>query len=459
MKPRMVNIDRDTPMLLPPDLRDWVPEDDMVHFVIATVESLPLPSLHINRRGSGSEQYPPKMMLALLIYCYANSVFSSRRIERATYRDVSVRYLTADTHPDHDTICTFRRENFQAVSEAFLQVLHLARQMGVLKVGAVSVDGTHLKANASKARSLRYDRAVELDRLLQEEIAALMLKAEQTDNAETEDGQRLPATIASRHALLAKVQEARAALEARAKAKADAARAAHEQKMAQRQHDIEKGNKRRGKPPKPPKDDHAPQPDDRINLTDPESVTMRKSHSAAYQQSYNAQAAVDADGSMLILGTHVITTPAEFGQLEAGLTQIDASLGPVKAVLADAGYVKASSFQSLEQQGIDAYVAVTSRQNRVKRKFDLQPDPDKPERAISNPVIKAMYDKLNTKQGREMYRKRGQTVEPVFGIIKTAMKFTGFLLRGLAKVTGEWNLVSLSYNFKRLWNLKHAAAG
>lgn len=145
-------------MLLPPDLRDWIPEDDMVHFVIEAVEGMPLRNLRVNRHGSGSEQYPPKMMLTLLIYCYANGIFSSRRIQRATYRDIAVRFLTADTHPDHDTICAFRRANFEAMAEAFLQVLHLARSMGVLKVGTISVDGTHIKANASKDKNVRYDR-------------------------------------------------------------------------------------------------------------------------------------------------------------------------------------------------------------------------------------------------------------------------------------------------------------
>ena len=168
MKPRFVKVDRQTPMLLPPDLRDWIPEDDMVHFVIQAVEGARLPSLRVNQRGTGSEQYPPAMMLSLLIYCYANGIFGSRRIERATYRDVAVRYLTGDTHPDHDTICKFRRENFDAVAECFLSVLLQAREIGVLKVGTVSTDGSKIRANASKHRSLTYQRAGELVEQLQQ---------------------------------------------------------------------------------------------------------------------------------------------------------------------------------------------------------------------------------------------------------------------------------------------------
>jgi len=200
-----VNVDRNTPMLLPPDLRDWVADDDLVHFVIEAIEKMNL-SFHINRRGSGSRQYPPKMMLALLVYCYCNRIFSSRRIERATYRDVSVRYLTANTHPDHDTICKFRRENFQAVGEAFLQILLLAVEMGILKLGAVSTDGSHIYASASVHRNVRYDRAVELEEKLRNDIALLMKEVEESDQRDDNDGQSLPTEISRREDLLKRME-------------------------------------------------------------------------------------------------------------------------------------------------------------------------------------------------------------------------------------------------------------
>ena len=195
-------------MLLPPDLRDWIPEDDFVHFVIATVERLNLSSFKVNIRGSGSEQYPPWILLELLIYCYAQGILSSRKIERATYRDIAVRDLTANTHPDHDTICTFRRENRQLIAEAFLEVLKVAREMGVLKVGTISIDGTHIKANASKYRSVRYDRLKELDEQLKADIAALMDRAEEADGSNEPDTQKLPEEISRRQTLKTKVQEA-----------------------------------------------------------------------------------------------------------------------------------------------------------------------------------------------------------------------------------------------------------
>jgi transposase/uncharacterized protein (DUF4415 family) len=453
----MVNIDRQTPMLLPPDLREWVPADDMVHFVIEAVESMKLSTLAFNRRGSGSEQYPPKMMLSLLIYCYANGIFSSRRIERATWHHLAVRYLTGDTHPDHDTICKFRRENFVAVKQAFVLVLQLARHMGVLRVGTVSIDGTHIKANASKSRTVRFDRAGELDQRLEGEIIELLNKAEQIDQEDGEDGQRLPEQIAHRTKLRERVQQARAALETQAKAKAQAELPEYQRKLAA--HRACKAQRRWGGPqrtPMPPRD--KVKPDDSINLTDPDSRVMRKNHGEGYQQCYNAQATVDADGSMLMLAAHVITAPADFGHLETGVQKVDPSLGHVKAALADAGYLKAESIAALEQQGVDVYVAVTREQNRADGRIDLRGSQVKPERTISTPIVQAMRAKLNTKEARRVYRKRRQSVEPVFGIIKNVMGFRQFLLRGLAKVSGEWSLVGLAYNFKRLWRLRQALA-
>ena len=211
-----MNVDRETPLLLPVDLRDWVPENDLVHFVINAVETMNLTTLSVNRRGTGDEQYPPRMMLALLIYCYASGVFGSRRIERATYRDLAVRYLTGDTHPDHDTICAFRRANGEVIKEAFLEVLKLAREMKLLRVGTISVDGTHVKANASKHKSVRYDRAGELEQMLCKDIAELMDKAERSDNETAGEEQSLPEEIGRRERLLEKMREGRRQLEDRA---------------------------------------------------------------------------------------------------------------------------------------------------------------------------------------------------------------------------------------------------
>jgi transposase len=412
-----------------------------------------LSTLKVNRRGSGSEQYPPKMMLGLLIYCYANGIFSSRRIERATYRDVAVRYLTGDTHPDHDTICTFRRENFEAVGEAFLQVLQLAREIGVLKVGTVSVDGTHIRANASKDRNVRYDRAGELERQLQSDIQQLLQEAERTDRREDDDGQSLPKEIARREKLREKMQQARERLERRAGQRAEAQQAEYEQKVRDRQ---QREGRRKGKMPKPPKD--TPEDHEQTNLTDADSRLMRKSKRSSYEQAYNSQATVDADGSQMILGGHVSTCASDANELVPAVDDVPEEIGNVSAVLADSGYVNGDAWESLEQDEVDVYVAVSREENHSQRQYDYRPTSvtDKPARVIQDQRLLDMREKLRTDAGRRLYAKRKQTVEPVFGIIKHVMGFRQFLLRGLAKVSGEWELVRLAYNVKRLWVLKMA---
>jgi transposase len=444
-----------------------VDESDLVHFVIEAVEGMSLSSLHVNRRGSGSEQFPPKMMLALLIYCYANGIFSSRRIERATYRDVAVRYLTGDTHPDHDTICKFRRDNFDAAHEAFVQVLQLARELGLLKVGQVSVDGTHIGAHASINQNVRYDRAGELEKQLERDVADLLKKAESADQSGEADGQSLPDEIARRQKLKAKMAKARADLERRAQARADKERQAYKQKVK----DRESGDgSPRGRKPQPPSE--KPDDEEQVNLTDSDSRLMRKNKRSGCTQSYNAQAVVDAAGSQLILGGHVSTCASDGGELEPALASIPESVGQPTVVLADSGYVNADAIERIERgksgdshdggphgdgadepSTVQVYVAV-GRQDR--RRYDYRPKSatDRPDRKITDPRLVAMQRKLQSDEGKRLYAKRKQTVEPVFGIIKSVMGFRQFLLRGHEKVSGEWSLVRLAYNMKRLWTLQ-----
>jgi transposase len=437
MAERLVNVDRDTPMLLPADLRQWVPQNDLVHFVVNAVDTMNLSAFSVNSRGSGSAQYPPRMMLALVIYCYANGVFGSRRIERATYRDVAVRYLTGDTHPDHDSICKFRRENGQAVKEAFVEVLRLARQMGVLKVGTVSVDGTHIKANASKHKSVRYDRAGELEQQLRKDIEELLQRAEESDaEPASEDGQQLPVEIARREALLEKMRWAREELEKQAREK-----------------DAEQEKEDRPAGPQPGGEGPAAKPKDsqQINLTDPDSALMRKSHRDSYEQAYNAQAVVDADGSQLILATDVIATPSDANQLEAALENVQESVGPVQRMLADGGYVNAEAIENVGQK-VDLYVAITAEDNSYRR-YDFRPPKEKPAKKVTDARLVAMREKVSSEEGRRIYGRRAASVEPVFGIIKAAMGLRQFLLRGIVKVRIEWDLVCLAYNMRRLWGL------
>ncbi len=445
---KFVDCERDQAFLLPPDLRDWIPEDDLAHFVIAAVERVDMGVFKVNHRGTGSAQYHPRMMLALLIYCYANGIFSSRRIERATYRDIGVRVVSANAHPDHDTIATFRRENFAAVAESFLQVLLLAKELKLLKVGLVSVDGSKFKANASKHRSVTYQRAGELIDQLKLEVADLMARSEAADDGGEEDPQALPKEIARREALRDQLDAARRRLEVQAKARAEAERADYEAKVAARE---QRKGRAKGKHPKAP--DETPRADEQSNLSDPDSRLMRKSKKHEYRQAYNAQAVVDAAGSQLILGARVSQCASDRNELVADIEAIPAELDPPETALADNGYANGEEVETLAESGIEVLVATGAEGRR--RTHDFRPA--KAEASAKEPKaewLRTMAAKLESEQGRALYRLRQQTVEPVFGIIKAVLGFTGFSLRGLDKVAGEWDLVALAYNCKRLHKLK-----
>ena len=440
--------DRDQPFLLPPDLKNWLSEDDLAHFIVAAAERVRLGAFRSNRQAGGKPQYHPRLMLALLVYCYANGVFSSRRIERATYRDIGARFIAANTHPDHDTIATFRRINKAAFEAAFLDVLLLAHETGILKLGTVSIDGTKIDANASKIRSLRYDRAQALRAKLAADIAELTAKAEAAD-AEDSDPQALPAEIARREALKQKLDAACARLEAEAKAQAEAETPEYEAKKAA--YDAKKG--RRGRPPKPP--DETPPPDRQSNLTDPDSQLMRKSKAHEYRQAYNAQAVVCAEGSQLILATNMATTPSDQPTFAATILAMENTIGLPRTVLADAGFASGEAVAKLEAKKIEPLVALARTQPH--RPYDFRPPPQpKPERRIREPWRLAMKAKLESEDGKSRYRKRKQTVEPVFGIIKSAIGCTRFHLRGHEKVTTEWLVVALAYNCRRLCRLRTA---
>lgn len=393
------------------------------------------------------------MMLALLVYCYSHGIFGSRRIERATYRDVGVRLLSGDTHPDHDTICKFRRDNQTAFAAAFLHVLELAREIGVLKVGTVSVDGSHFRANASKDCNVTYERAGELRDQLQSDIAQLLEQAEAADRSEEEDNERLPEKIARREKLLEKMESARQRLEAQAKRRAEAERRDYEKKLKAREK-----RKGRAKGPKPKEAKRSPDAAQQTNLSDGDSALMRKSKRESYTQSYNTQIAVDADGSQLILSKHVSGCASDANELKPALEGIDEELGQAERVLADSGYVNAAAIEEIEATGIDVYVSVGREDGNYERTYDYRPGHvrNKPAKKVTDERLLAMQAKLASEEGRAIYRKRQQTVEPVFGIIKSVMGFRQFLLRGKQKVSTEWDLVCLAYNCKRLWNAKMA---
>ena len=444
-----VPFSRDQAFLLPPDAKDWLPADDVAHFVVAAVDRVPLGAFAVRPVPGGKAQYHPRLLLALLIYCYANGIFSSRRIERATHRDLGVRYVAANLHPDHDTIAAFRRANRAAFEAAFLRVLLLAREAGLLRLGTVAIDGTKLDANASKIRSVRYDRAKELRAKLAADIADLTARAEAADAEGQPDPQALPAEIARREALKARLDAACARLEEQARAEAEAARPEYEAKRAA----YEAKTGRCGRPPKPPEDD--PPPTRQSNLTDPDSALMRRSDAHEYRQAYNAQAVVCAEGSQLILATTVVATPADAPSFASTILGMEGGIGLPRTVLADTGFASGEAVAALQARKIEPLVAIGRTQPH--RAYDFRPPPQpKTPRRITEPWRLDMLAKLETQDAKARYARRKQTVEPVFGIIKAALGFTRFHLRGLANVAAEWTLIALAYNCRRLHRLRQA---
>lgn len=456
MAARFKNLDRNTPMLMPPDLRDWVKPNHIVHFIIDAVDRLPSGGFQFNHRGTGDAQYPPRMMLALLIYCYATSRFSSREIEEATRSDVVVRYLCGgDLHPDHDTICTFRRTNRALFEKAFVEVLLMAGEtVGLKKVGTVAIDGTKIQANASKHSAVSYKHAGEQVELLRREVEQLTAKAEQADNVPLDDGLSIPDEIARREDRIKSLETARAIIEARyeeerkqKQAEYEAKRAAYEEKR--------KNKKPCGKAPSPPPE--SPPDTMQYSFTDPESRIMKAGNGKHFEQAYNAQAAVDTE-TYLVVGQLVTDAPNDKQQLNPVLGSIPGEVATPAAALADTGYYSEEAVAKAEaDRGPTIYCAMARGGHHIGvAELEKKPVPEAP--APGAPVKERMAHRLQTPEGKALYKQRKQTVEPVFGIIKEVIGFRRFSMRGKEKAETEWCLVCLSYNLKKMFNLSGKCA-
>lgn len=444
-------VDRGTAYLLPPSVDEWLPADHLARFVVEILEQLDFSGLTLQYRGSGSEAYHPQMLAALLLYGYATGTYSSRKIEQACYDSIAFRYIAANTHPDHDTLCAFRRRFLPELRGLFVQVLQIARQMKLLKLGSIALDGTKVHANASRHNALSYGRASQLEEQLRGEVAELLRRAEQTDKAEEKAPLDIPAELALREARLAAIAEAKAEIERRAAERLAREQAEYEAKLAAREQKAKESGKRPGgKPPQPPSG--GVKPTDQVNLTDAQSRIMPRSGGGGFDQSYNAQAAVDTD-TMLIVAARLVDTPVDARQVLPMIEQLQAlpeELGQVHTLMTDAGFFSAANVQHCEHHGIQPLLARRRDQHYMPwyERFSEPP-------ALSNTAdaLERMLHRLRTPAGRALYGLRKQTVEPVFGIIKQAMRFRQFLLRGKAKVSGEWQLVSLAYNLKRMQRL------
>jgi transposase len=442
--------DRLTGFLMPPSIDEWLPERHLARFVVEIIEGLDLTAMSKSYRGTGSASYHPAPLLGLLVYGYATGVFSSRKLERATHDSVAFRFIAANDHPDHDTIATFRRRFLKEIEALFVKVLLLAREMGVLRMGTVALDGTKIHANASRHSALSYEHAGKIEAQLKAEVGELLAKAEAADQMDIPDGMSIPEELARREDRLEKLAVARAKIEARAKERHAREMADHEAKLAAREaKTAATGKKPGGKPPQPPME--GPLPTDQINLTDEESRIMPVA-GGGFEQCYNAQAAVAA-GSLLIVAQNVVQAVNDKQQIEPLLDQIDKlpdELGEVNTLLADTGYFSAANVAACADAGIDPLIAMGRQPHHPPVGERFGPDPSPPE----NPTpAEAMAHRLKTREGRDLYALRKQTPEPVFGIIKSVMGFRQFQLRGIDKVRGEWSLVTMAWNLKRMFVL------
>ena len=446
-------IDRDTGFLLPPSVDEWLPKRHLARFVVEVVAGLDLRGMTGSYRGSGEAPYHPQLLLGLVIYGYATGVFSSRKLERSTYDSVAFRFIAANEHPDHDTIAAFRRRFLKQIEALFVQVLGVAREIGVLQLGTVALDGTKIHANANRHRALSYARASQIEAQLQAEVADLMAKAEAADQADVPDGMSIPEELARREQRLAAIARAKATLEARAKERHARDQARHDAKMAQQAaKTAATGKKPSGPVPQPPVE--GPLPTDQVNLTDEDSRIMPVA-GGGFEQCYNAQAAVAA-GSLLVVAADVVPAPNDKQQLEPMLDRIadlPDALGKIGALLADNGYFSAGNAGACAAAGIEPMIAMGRQTHHptLHERFAAAPPPPQ------DPTpLEAMGHRLKTPEGKKLYALRKQIPEPVFGVIKSILGFRQFLLRGLDHVRGEWSLVTMAWNIKRMFVLAGA---
>lgn len=439
--------DRKTDYLLPPSVDDWLTQDHLARFVVEVIDGLDLCGLTRQYAGRGSKAHHPATLLAILVYGYCTGVFSSRKLEMATYDSVAFRYIAAGSHPDHDTLATFRRRFIDELAGLFVQVLEMAREMQVLKLGTVCLDGTKIHANASRHSALSHGHIVKLEDQIKQEVQELLALAEAADTANIPDGMSLPKELKLRADRLAAMAAAKVKIAARAAERYAQEKAEFDEKMSKRQaREQETGKKPRGKTPK------APQPgardSDQINLTDEESRIMPVA-GGGFEQCYNAQAGVDPE-TMLVVATTLTQAPNDKQQVQPMIKVLQdqaPQLGDALTLIADTGYCSENNVKACVDAKIEPLLSVARQDHHPHwRARFTEPAP----LVGAATPMQAMLHRLSTIAGKAAYAVRKQTVEPVFGIVKSVMGFRQFSLRGLRKVTGEWNLVCLAWNVKRM---------
>jgi transposase len=427
-------------------LREVLPPDHLARFIVDVVAQLDLSEIYQQYSEQGAPPYAPEVLLGLLFYGYATGVFSSRKIERATYEVIPFRFIAGDMHPDHDTVANFRQQFLAELKELFVQILLIAQAMGHLQLGNVSLDGSKIHADASKSKAVSYKRLLAIEAHLQAEVNELFSLAEAADGGQLPAEMNIADEIERRQQQLARLAEAKQVLEARAQARYKAEKAEYEAKMAGREEKAAKtGRKPPGRPPKPPTP--GPRDKDQYNFTDPASRLMKNANNSGFDQHYNVQVVVEHE-SRLVVGNWLCD---QTNDKQAALPTIDTvppQLGQPPAANLDTGYFSENNIAGLQARGIEPYIATgrSPHHQGWRAYFMDQPDPLSGEASVKE----QMAYKLRTKIGQALYRLRKSTVEPVIGIIKEVLGFRQFSLRGLDPASGEWTLVCMAYNLKRL---------
>lgn len=445
-----ISANRDQTVLMPYDLNSWLPEDHLARFVVDIVDKLDFSRIYSRYKGCGSTPYDPRMLLCLLFYGYSTGVFSSRKMEKSTYDSVAFRFIAGNHHPDHDTISSFRKRFLPEIKGWFKEILLIGKELGLLKVGNIYIDGTKVQANASRHKAMSYEYIKKLEGQLEAEIAKLLDLANQQDEQENAVDLDIPEEIKRRKDRLEKIKEAKKVVEERATEHYKKERKEYEQKVQKREEkERQTGKKARGRVPQEPV--NAPQQKDQYNFTDPQSRIMKTPR--GFDQCYNGQAAVNDD--MLIVGAYCNAHVNDKQEFIPAIDAVPKGLGPITNAVADTGYFSETNIDQCRERSINPIISTAREKHNSfldtvwKRSAD--PDEDKPKTGGS-PVEK-MDRVLKSKKGAQVYKKRKQTVEPVFGIIKEVLGFRRFSLRGEQETDGEWSLVCAAYNLKRMFSL------
>jgi transposase len=432
-------------------LAEALPEQHLARFVVDLIVQLDLSQIYAQYAPQGGEAIAPEILLGLLFYGYATGLFSSRKIEKATYESIPFRYIAGGLHPDHDTIAHFRKTFLNEIKDLFVQILLLAQAVGVLKLGNISLDGSKIHADASKSHAVSYKRLIALEAQLKSEVNELFALDEQVDQGELQlpDGLVLQNEIGIRQERLANLAKAKAELEERAKERYAGEKAEYDAKLGERAEKSRRNkHKPRGRTPKPPQ--AGPRDKDQFNFTDPESRIMKNSNNEGVDQHYNVQVANDQN-SLLIVATTLSNHPNDKQEATPTLDALAPEIGKPDAVAMDNGYFSAANLAACQKRGIDAYIA-TGREAHHQDWHSFFRELGEPPAEDASAKVKMAY-KLQTEIGQAIYRLRKCTVEPVIGIIKEVLGFRQFSLRGLAAAAGEWCLVCLAFNLKRMHTL------